>query len=83
MSTFTGMDIAAVRQLGAEEIRTVMTNLTTQIDSTQWVGTDRESFHSDWTSTHTAALTQVATSLEEASQRAALNADQQEQASAS
>ena len=84
---FTGMDIEAVRQLSAqmkakgEEIRTLMNQLTTQLQNTQWVGPDRERFLSDWQSQHVAALTRVATGLDDASTAASQNATQQEQAS--
>lgn len=87
MGTFTGMDIASVRTLGqqlqsrADEIRTLTQQLTGQIESTAWVGPDRDQFHGDWTGQHTAALTTVVTGLENASARALRNADEQEQAS--
>lgn len=88
MSTFTGMDIAAVRTLSrqlqtrADEIRTMTQQLTAQLDSTPWVGPDREQFLGDWTGQHTAALNGVIAGLEQASQRALQNSNEQEQASA-
>ena len=48
MSNFTGMDIAAVRTLSkqlqtrADEIRNITQQLTGQLNSTPWVGPDRE-----------------------------------------
>ncbi len=84
---FTGMDIPGVRQLAqgmkskAEEIRSVMQQLTGQLQNTQWVGPDRERFSNDWQSQHVAALNRVIQGLEEASQRAIQNATEQEQAS--
>jgi len=87
MSNFTGMDISAVRTLAttlnskAEEIRSLTQQLTGQLDSTPWVGPDRERFYGDWTGQYVAALNQVAQGLTDASQRATQNANQQEQAS--
>ncbi len=84
---FTGMDIAAVRQLSqqmkakADEIRTLSQQLTGQLENTQWVGQDRENFKNEWQSQHLAALSRVADGLEAASQAATQNAMQQEQAS--
>jgi uncharacterized protein YukE len=84
---FTGMDIAAVRQLSqqmkskAEEIRNLMNQLTGQLQNTQWVGPDRDRFANDWQSQHVAALNRVAQGLDDASQAASNNATQQEQAS--
>lgn len=87
MAQFTGMDIAAVRQLSqqltakAGEIQTIMSTLTNQLQSTPWVGPDREKFLSDWQSQHVAALTRVKEGLEGAAQLATKNANEQEQAS--
>ena len=83
---FTGMDIAAVRTLSqqmtakAGEIRTLMQQLTSQLNGTQWVG-DRERFVGDWQSQHCSALNNVIQGLEEAASRAMRNADEQEAAS--
>lgn len=87
MSNFTGMDIQAVRNLAAQlnqkagEIDSLRQQLTGQLDSTPWIGPDRERFHSDWTGRYSTALNQVAEGLREASQRATQNANEQEQAS--
>lgn len=87
MSNFTGMDIAAVRTLSkqlqtrADEIRTITQQLTGQLNSTPWVGPDREQFHGDWTGQYTAALNSVVNGLEQASMRALRNSNEQEQAS--
>lgn len=87
MSNFTGMDIGGVRQLAgqmdqrAEEIRTLMGQLTNALQSAQWVGPDREHFVADWQGTHCAQLNAVIHGLTEAANRARLNAQQQEQAS--
>lgn len=87
MSNFTGMDIAAVRQLSTQlnakagEIRNLTQQLTGQLQSTAWVGPDRERFYGDWTGQYVSALNQVVQGLEDAAQRASQNALQQEQAS--
>lgn len=87
MSSFTGMDIAAVRTLSkqlktrADEIRTISQQLTGQLNNTPWVGPDREQFHGDWTGQYTQALNGVINGLEQASARAMRNSNEQEQAS--
>ncbi len=87
MSGFTGMDIAAVRQLAtqmrakADEIEALMAQLTNQLGGTQWVGNDRQAFEGDWNSHHCGALKNVADALRDAAQRADTNAQQQEQTS--
>ena len=87
MANFTGMDIPAVRNLSkqlksrADEIRTISQQLTTQLDSTPWKGPDREQFHGEWTGRYRQGLNTVVTGLEQASQTAQRNADEQEQAS--
>lgn len=87
MASFTGMDIAEVRQLSAtlkskaEEIRNIQNQLTNQLQSAQWVGPDRERFLGDWQSQHCAALNSVIQGLEGASQTANRNAQEQESAS--
>jgi len=89
MSNFTGMDIQAVRQLATQlnakagEIRNLTSQLTGQLEGTAWVGPDREQFYGDWTGQYVSALNNVAQGLEDASQRATQNANQQEQASGS
>lgn len=88
MANFTGMDIPAVRQLSSQmnqsagQIRQLMQQLTSQLNGTQWVGPDRQRFESDWSGTYVNQLRQVAEALENASQRANANAQEQEQASA-
>lgn len=87
MSNFTGMDIAAVRTLAkqlrtrAEEIKTITQQLTGQLQSTPWIGPDREQFYGDWTGRYTAALNNVVAGLETAATRAMLNSNEQEAAS--
>lgn len=88
MAGFTGMDIEAVKGLSqalktkADEINTLMTQLTTQLSNTQWVGPDATKFRDEWQSQHVQALTNVKASLENASARANTNAIEQENASA-
>jgi len=87
MSQFTGMDIAAVRQLSqqmtrsAGEIRQVVQQLTGQLNNTPWTGPDQQRFLSDWQGHHVQQLNNVVQSLEEASRLANQNATEQEQAS--
>ncbi len=87
MSNFTGMDIQAVRDLATQltnkagEIDSLRQQLTGKIDGTPWVGADRERFHSDWSSRHSVALTQVADALRDAASTATRNASEQETAS--
>ena len=88
MANFTGMDIPAVRQLSsqmtqsASQIRQLMSQLTSQLGGTQWVGPDRTRFESEWSGTYVQQLNQVATALEDAANRATQNANEQESASA-
>ncbi len=85
---FTGMDIGQVRQLAnlmrnkADEIESIMNELTRQLGSTAWVGPDRQQFEGDWSGQHCNSLRQVASGVREAATRADQNAQQQEQASA-
>ncbi|HWL44883.1 MAG TPA: WXG100 family type VII secretion target [Ilumatobacter sp.] len=84
MSNFTGMDIAGVRQLAnqfsqkADEIDGIRNFLTSQLNSTQWVGNDRERFVGDWQGQYTTALNTVVNALREAQQTALRNAQEQE-----
>ena len=88
MANFTGMDIPAVRQLSSQmtqsagQIRQLMSQLTNQLNGTQWVGPDRQRFEGEWNGTYVSQLSQVATALEEAASRANQNANEQESASA-
>lgn len=85
--SMTGMDIGGVRQLAAqldqraEEIRSLMGQLTNALQSAQWVGPDREQFVSQWQGTHCQQLNSVIQGLGDAAGRARQNAQQQEQAS--
>lgn len=87
MANFTGMDIPAVRNLSkqlktrADEIQTISQQLTSQLDATPWKGPDREQFHGEWAGRYRQALNSVVQGLEQASQTAQRNANEQEQAS--
>ena len=88
MSAIThGMDIEAVRQLAAQmnqradEIRQLMATLSNSLTGTAWSGPDREQFVSDWQGQYVQQLTNVAQALNDAAQRATVNAQAQEQAS--
>lgn len=86
---FTGMDVPAVRNLAAQltakadEIESIATLLSSQLDGIQWVGADADGFRGDWQSTHRTQLHTVATALRDASTRATSNANQQDEASGS
>ena len=83
-----GLDVQQVRQLSAqlrnsaESIQQTLTTLTGALNGTQWTGPDAEQFRNEWSSTHTASLRNVINALQDASQKAARNAEAQEQASA-
>lgn len=87
MANFSGMDIPAVRTLSkqlksrADEIQTISQQLTAQLDSTPWQGADRQQFHGEWNGRYRQALGTVVQGLEQASQIAQRNANEQEQAS--
>jgi uncharacterized protein YukE len=89
MSSFTGMDVQAVRSLAsqlaakADEIDSISNALTSNLHNVQWIGNDAEGFRNDWQSTHRTQLHTVSAALRDASTRATSNANQQEQASAS
>lgn len=85
---FTGMDIGQVRQLAslmrnkADEIESIMNELTRQLSSTSWMGNDRQQFEQDWSGPHCNSLRNVANGIRDAATRADQNAAQQESASA-
>jgi uncharacterized protein YukE len=87
MAGFTGMDIEAVKGLSnqmkqkADEIMQIKNQLTSALNSAQWVGPDQARFKSDWDGQCVQALTQVSQTLQDAAQAAQQNAQQQEQAS--
>jgi hypothetical protein len=83
----SGMDVAQVRQLAiamksaAEDISRIGTTITSKLNSTPWVGPDQKRFESDWNGHQRQQITQLATALNDASQKATKNAQEQEQAS--
>jgi uncharacterized protein YukE len=87
MSQFTGMNIEEVRSLATQmdscagSIQDLMSRLTNLLNSTQWVGPDREQFLGEWQGTHVTQLNSVINGLRDASNKARLNAQQQEAAS--
>lgn len=84
-----GLDVQQVRQLSqqlntkAGDIQTILTTLTSLLNSTQWTGPDAEQFRSDWSGQHTAALRNVISALQDAGQKASANASAQETTSSS
>jgi len=84
---FLGMNVDEVQTLAAQmhnassEITNLMSQVTSALQSAQWVGPDHDRFVSDWQSLHTAALTSVANGLTDAANSATSNAQQQIEAS--
>jgi uncharacterized protein YukE len=84
MGQITGMDIGEIRTLAtqmkakAEEIRTIMNQLSTSINAAPWVGNDRDRFVDEWQSRHCSSLNAVITSLDGAADTATKNAADQE-----
>lgn len=82
-----GLDVQQVRQLSTQlsqkagDIDSILSTLTSALNSTQWEGPDATQFRNDWSGQHTSALRQVAQALRDASQKAAQNATAQEQTS--
>ncbi len=82
-----GANVEELRGLGqtlqqkADEIRTTMQNLNSQIQGVAWEGPDAQQFKgNDWPAAQT-QLNNVAQTLTDAGQKAQQNAQQQEQAS--
>ena len=84
----TGMDIQQVvalskqMQAAAEQVRGIQAQLTSALQGTTWVGADKARFEGEWNNTHAPALQNVQSALEQASQAASRNAQEQEHASA-
>ena len=82
-----GMDIDEVRQLSQQlqqsssDIHNIVSQLTSKLSGTTWVGPDRQKFESDWQSHHVTALNNVSAALHDASSLATQNAQQQQDAS--
>ncbi len=85
MSTgpFLGMDVDAVEGFAgqldqkASEIDNLRGHLTGQLKNTPWVGTDSNTFNSDWDSRLAPDLVRVAEALREAATKARANAADQ------
>jgi len=65
----------------ASEIKNVISQLTSAVNSVQWQGQDAQKFKSDWQSNHVPQLNKVVDALQNASQSAKRNAAEQEQTS--
>jgi uncharacterized protein YukE len=82
-----GADIEQVQQLStqlnakASDIQSIISQLSSAINSVSWVGPDAERFRSDWQGQHVAQLKQVVSALQTASQNARRNAQEQQSAS--
>lgn len=83
-----GQDIQQVRDLAGQlnakagDIQAVLGQLTSQLHSVDWRGNDADRFRGEWDGTHTAQLKAVISALQQASQTAMSNANQQESTSA-
>jgi uncharacterized protein YukE len=79
-----GLDVEQVRSLSkqlntqSQQVQQILTTLTSALQSVQWTGPDADGFRNDWNGQHTASLKQVIAALEDASQKAAKNASDQE-----
>ena len=86
---FLGMDVEQVRQLArqmdakAQTIDEIVSTLSSQLQSTDWKGSDADQFRNQWNSDLTTKLRQVSQALKEASQTATRNAQVQDSTSAS
>ena len=82
-----GADIEQLQQLSTQlnskagEIQNVISQLSSQISSVNWLGPDATKFKSDWQGQHVAQLKQVVSALQAASQNARKNAQEQQTAS--
>lgn len=87
MTSWIGADTAELRALGdtfteqaglLDLARTVLDNKMTQLS---WHGTDLETFHTEWTSSHKISLAAAATLLRDEQAKLSRNADDQDRAS--
>lgn len=82
-----GLDIEQVRQLSSQlnqkaaDIESILSTLTSALNSTQWEGPDANQFRTDWSGQHTSSLRNVANALRDAGAKAQQNAAAQEQTS--
>ena len=61
----------------ADEIESIISDITTRFQGTTWRGDDRESFEASWSGEMTNTLTQLAAALRDAGTVADKNAEQQ------
>jgi len=84
MAGMVGMNVEEVRALASQltaaatEVQGITSKLSSKLSSTTWVGNDRQTFESDWTSTHVQNLNRVVEALNHAAQSATRNAADQE-----
>jgi len=84
-----GLDVQQVRELSTQlnskagDIQSILSQLTSKLNSTQWTGPDAAQFRNDWNGEHTASLKKVIAALQEAGQKASANASAQESTSSS
>lgn len=84
--SLTGMDIAEVRSLATQldtsagNIQDIVGRLTQILNAAHWIGPDRERFVGEWQGTHCQQLNAVVQSLQDAANKARMNADDQEAA---
>lgn len=82
--SLTGMDIVEVRNLAAQldnsasNIQDIVSRLTQNLNGTNWIGPDRERFVGEWQGAHCQQLNAVVQSLQDAANKARMNADEQE-----
>lgn len=82
-----GLDVEQVRQLSTQlnqkagDIDSILSTLTSTLNSTQWEGPDATQFRNDWSGQYTSSLRQVSQALRDAAQKATQNANAQEQTS--
>ena len=87
MAGMIGMNVEEVRALSrqlhtaAEQVKQIQSQLTSKLGGTTWVGQDQARFKSEWESTHSTNLRNVADALAQASQASLQNANEQEQVS--
>jgi len=84
-----GADVEQLNQLAAQlnnkanDIQNVISQLTSAINSVEWKGNDANRFRSDWQGQYVSQLKQVVNALQQASQNAKRNAQEQANVSSS
>jgi len=87
MSEFWGADVQKLRDLarvlrtGGDELTDITSAVERVVTEVAWTGFDRESFLSEWTTSHRQAMTATATALHGLSDVIAANADAQQSTS--